>query len=58
LLLHPLMMHTASRNSSGRIRWMANPMVYLQQPLDPFRPTDELSLVELAIARAITPGSA
>jgi tetratricopeptide (TPR) repeat protein len=54
LFLHPLMMHTASSNSSGRIRWMANPMVYLQQPLDPFRPADQLSLVELAIARAIT----
>jgi hypothetical protein len=54
LLLHPLMMHTASRNRSGRIRWMANPMVYVQQPLDPFRPADQLSLVELAIARAVT----
>lgn len=54
LLLHPLMMHTASRNRSGRIRWIANPMVYLEQPLDPFRPVAELSLVELAIHRAIT----
>jgi hypothetical protein len=54
LLLHPLLMHSASRNRSGRIRWMANPMVYLEQPLDPFRPVAELSLVELAIARAIT----
>jgi hypothetical protein len=53
-LLHPLMMHSASRNRSGRIRWMANPMVYLEQPLNPFRPTAELSLVELAIVRAIT----
>lgn len=53
-LLHPLMMHSASRNRSGRIRWMANPMVYLEQPLDPHRPIAELSLVELAIHRAIT----
>lgn len=53
LLMHPLMMHSASRNISGRIRWMANPMVYLKQPLDPFRPVEELSLVELAIRRAI-----
>jgi hypothetical protein len=52
-LLHPLMMHSASRNRSGRIRWMANPMVYLNWPLDPFRPLAELSLVELAIHRAI-----
>jgi hypothetical protein len=57
LLLHPLMMHSASRNRSGRIRWMANPMVYLEQPLDPFRPVAELSLVELAIHRAITSGA-
>lgn len=54
LLLHPLMMHSASRNRSGRIRWMANPMVYLEQPLDPFRPVAELSPVELVIHRAIT----
>lgn len=54
LLLHPLMMHTASRNRSGRIRWMANPMVYLEQPLDPFRPLAEQSPVELVIHRAIT----
>ncbi|WP_181198251.1 phytanoyl-CoA dioxygenase family protein [Enhygromyxa salina] len=54
LLMHPLMMHSASPNRSGRIRWMANPMVYLKQPLDPFRPVEELSPVELAIHRAIS----
>lgn len=53
ILLHPLMMHTASRNRSNRIRWMANPMVYLKQPLNPFRPVELLSPVELAIHRAI-----
>jgi hypothetical protein len=53
LLLHPLMMHTASHNHSDRIRWIANPMVYLEQPLDPFRPLAELSPVELVIHRAI-----
>jgi hypothetical protein len=47
-------MHSASPNRSGRIRWMGNPMVYMQQPLDPLRARlEELSPVELAIRRAI-----
>ncbi len=54
LLMHPLMMHSSSPNRSGRIRWMGNPMVYLNEPLDPFRPVEEMSPVELAIHRAIT----
>jgi tetratricopeptide (TPR) repeat protein len=53
LLMHPLMLHSAAPNRSGRIRWMGNPMVYVEQPLDPFRPVEELSPVELAIHRAI-----
>lgn len=53
LLMHPLMMHSSSPNRSGRIRWMGNPMVYLNAPLDPFRPVAELSPVELAIHQAI-----
>jgi hypothetical protein len=54
-LLHPLLMHSASPNRSGRIRWMGNPMVYMEQPLDPLRARlDELSPVEQAIRRAIT----
>lgn len=56
LLMHPLMMHSTSPNRSGRIRWMGNPMVELNAPLDPFRPVAELSPVELAIHRAITSG--
>ncbi len=54
LLMHPLMMHSSSPNRSGRIRWMSNPMVYLNDPLDPFRPVEEMSPVELAIHRAIS----
>lgn len=53
LLMHPLMMHSASPNRSGRIRWMGNPMIYLERPLEPLRPIAELSPVELAIRRAI-----
>ncbi|MFV8749457.1 hypothetical protein ACNOYE_02770 [Nannocystaceae bacterium ST9] len=55
LLMHPLMMHSCAPNPSGRIRWMGNPMVYLEQPLQPLRPHGELSPVELAIRRAIEP---
>lgn len=55
VLVHPLMMHSGAPNRSGRIRWMGNPLVYMQQPLDPLRASlDELSLVELAIRRAIS----
>jgi hypothetical protein len=53
LLMHPFMMHSGSPNRSGRIRWMSNPMVYLNEPLDPFRPDPELSPVERAIQRAL-----
>jgi tetratricopeptide (TPR) repeat protein len=53
LLMHPLMMHSSSPNRSGRIRWMGNPMIYLHEPLDPFRPVEAMSPVELAIHRAI-----
>jgi tetratricopeptide (TPR) repeat protein len=50
-LVHPLMLHSASLNPSPRIRFLGNPMVYMQEPLDPRRP--ELSPVERLIARAL-----
>jgi tetratricopeptide (TPR) repeat protein len=50
-LVHPLMLHSASLNPSPRIRFLGNPMVYMQEPLDPRR-TDP-SPVERLIARAI-----
>lgn len=53
LLMHSLMMHSGAPNRSGRIRWMGNPMIYLHEPLDPYRPVHEMSPVELAIHRAI-----
>ncbi|MFV8753334.1 phytanoyl-CoA dioxygenase family protein [Nannocystaceae bacterium ST9] len=53
VLVHPLMVHSASSNRSGRIRWMSNPMIYVNEPLRPARPLAELSPVELAIRRAI-----
>jgi tetratricopeptide (TPR) repeat protein len=50
-LVHPLMLHSASLNPSPRIRFLGNPMVYLQEPLDLRR--SELSPVERLIARAL-----
>jgi tetratricopeptide (TPR) repeat protein len=50
-LVHPLMLHSASLNPSPRIRFLGNPMVYMQEPLDPRRA--ELSPVERLIARAL-----
>lgn len=51
LLVHPLMLHSASPNPSPRIRFLGNPMVYLQEPLDHRRP--DASPVERAIAAAL-----
>ncbi|PRQ05258.1 hypothetical protein ENSA5_03770 [Enhygromyxa salina] len=51
LLVHPLMLHSASPNPSTRIRFLGNPMVYLQAPLDHRRA--DPSPVERVIARAL-----
>lgn len=50
-LVHPLMLHSASQNPSPRIRFLGNPMVYLQEPLDAGRA--DASPVERLIARAL-----
>jgi len=55
-LLHPLILHSASPNPSPRIRWASNPMVYLDEALDPWRA--EASPVEAMIARALAPDPA
>jgi tetratricopeptide (TPR) repeat protein len=52
LLVHPLMLHSASPNPSPRIRFLGNPMVYMQEPLD-YRRADA-SPVERLIARALS----
>ncbi|PRQ10051.1 phytanoyl-CoA dioxygenase family protein [Enhygromyxa salina] len=51
LLVHPLMLHSASPNPSPRIRFLGNPMVYMQTPLDHRRA--DPSPVEQVIARAL-----
>jgi hypothetical protein len=47
-----LMLHSASLNPSPRIRFLGNPMVYLQEPLDPARA--DPSPVERLIASALS----
>ncbi|HLT37756.1 MAG TPA: phytanoyl-CoA dioxygenase family protein, partial [Enhygromyxa sp.] len=50
-LVHPLMLHSASPNPSPRVRWLGNPMIYVEGALDHRR--RDPSPVELAIARAL-----
>ncbi|MFO7564234.1 MAG: phytanoyl-CoA dioxygenase family protein [Enhygromyxa sp.] len=51
VLVHPLMLHSASPNPSPRVRWLGNPMIYVEGVLDHRRA--DASPVELAIARAL-----
>ena len=53
VLMHPLLMHSSAPNPSGRIRWMGNPMVYMNEALDPHRPAARRSPVEEAIWRSL-----
>ncbi len=47
-LLHPFMLHTASPNPTGRVRWMANPNIALREPLqlDPPRSPIERAITQ------------
>ena len=50
-LLHPLMLHSVSPNPSGVIRWMSNPILFLEGSLRTSGPG--LTPVEEAIRRAV-----
>lgn len=52
-LAHPLLLHVSSANHSGRIRWMANPNIYLREPLQISGKDGAYTPVELAVKRAI-----
>ena len=54
VLLHPYLLHPASRNPSGRPRFITNPPVALKEPMNFDRndPSD-YSSVELAVLRAL-----
>ncbi|MFT5352870.1 MAG: tetratricopeptide (TPR) repeat protein [Polyangiales bacterium] len=48
-----LLLHTSAPNSSGRIRWMANPMLHLSEP--PRLVGDESTPLEKSLRRALEP---
>jgi hypothetical protein len=53
-LMHPFLMHTSSRNHSGRARLITNPCVFLTEPMRFDRePFESHSPVELAVLRAL-----
>jgi tetratricopeptide (TPR) repeat protein len=57
VLVHPLMIHSSSFNPSGRIRWMANPMVELVEPIRLDRPDpSQHSVLERSIRAALEDG--
>ncbi len=49
-IVHALMLHSSSANPCGRIRYMANPMIYSTHTLR-FAPDQATTPVELAVAR-------
>ena len=54
VLLHPLTLHRASANPSGRARFIQNVRLSLQEPMDFNRPNPaDYSLVELCVLRAL-----
>lgn len=53
-LLHPYMLHSASKNPSGRARFITNPAVSFKEPMNFNRETPEdYCLVEKAVLRAL-----
>ncbi len=53
LLLHPFMLHAASQNPSGRIRFMNNKVVSLREPMQFNRPEAESTALEASILQAL-----
>jgi hypothetical protein len=53
VLIHPYMLHAASRNPSGRARFITNPPVSLHEPMRFQRADGDYSLVERAVLRAL-----
>lgn len=53
---HPLMLHTPSRNDSGLIRWISNPVLFVDPPLD--LTVEGTSPVERMARRFLRGGSA
>ncbi|MEM9191937.1 MAG: tetratricopeptide repeat protein [Myxococcota bacterium] len=53
ILMHPMMLHSSSKNPTRTIRWLSNPMFYLREPMRFDRPDGERSLVEEATRQAL-----
>lgn len=53
VLLHPLMLHAASPNSSGRARFLTNPPLALKRPLKFHRSRGHYSPVEQVVLRGL-----
>lgn len=54
VLIHPYVLHSASRNPSGRARFITNPPVALKEPMNFNRKNpDDFSLVEKAVLKGL-----
>ncbi len=53
IILHPFMLHAASQNPSGRIRFMNNKVVSLKEPMCFNRPDGHYTPLEQSILRAL-----
>lgn len=57
IILHPFMLHAASQNPSGRIRFMNNKVVSLVEPMKFSRPHGDYTVLEESILRALNTDS-
>ena len=53
IILHPYMLHAASQNSSGRVRFMNNKVVSLKEPMNFNRPAGDYTALEASILHAL-----
>ncbi len=53
IILHPFMLHAASQNPSGRIRFMNNKVVSLTEPMQFNRPDGDYTALEASILQAL-----
>ena len=53
IILHPYMLHAASQNPSGRVRFMNNKVVSLKEPMKFNRPAGDYTTLEASILHAL-----
>ena len=54
LMMHPFMLHTRSKNTGSRVRFICNPCVTLNEEMNLARPDGEYTPVEQAIVNAVS----